>query len=86
MQVLHDEEHGLLRGDAQQDRQEGLERFCFCCGREGGGIVGAQRQGEEGGKEGHGLRQRQAVLQEALQFAQLLRRELLPLEAQYHPL
>ena len=62
---------------------------CFCCsgGHRQGGIVVAQRQGEEGGKEGHRLRQRQAILhQEPLQFAQLLRRGLLPLEAQRHPL
>ena len=52
-----------------------------------GGIVGGQREGEQGGKEGHDLRQRQAVLHhEALEFAQLLWRGLLPLEAQRHPL
>ena len=57
-------------------------------GRHGqGGIVSGQREGEEGGKEGHSLRQRQAILhQEALQFAELLLRGLLPLEAQRHPL
>ena len=43
-------------------------------GRQGqGDIVGRERQGEEGGKEGHGLRQWQTRLhQQPLQFAQLL--------------
>jgi hypothetical protein len=57
-------------------------------GRPGqGGIVGAQRQGEEGGKERHDLRQRQAILhQKPFQFAQLLRGGLLALKVQGHPL
>jgi hypothetical protein len=47
-----------------------------------GGIVSAQRQGEEGGKEGYGLRQWQTILyQEALQFTELLLWGLLPVEA-----
>jgi hypothetical protein len=46
------------------------------------GIVGSPRQGEEGSQEGHGLRQWQAILhQEPFEFAELLRRGLLPLEA-----
>ena len=89
VQVFHDKEHGLLRGDAQQDRQEGVQGLLLLLlGRQRqGGIVGGQWEGEEGGKEGHGLRQRQAILhQEPLQFAELLLRGLLPLEAQRHPL
>ena len=37
---------------------------CFCCSGDivQGSIVSRQRQGEEGGKEGHGLCQRQAIL------------------------
>ena len=57
-------------------------------GRDGqGGIALGQRQREEGGEEGHGLGQWQAVLhQESLQFVQLLLRRFLALEAQRHPL
>ena len=64
MEVFHDEEHRLLGGDAQQDRQEGLQGLLLLLlGREGqGSVVGGQRQGKEGGKEGHGLCQRQAIL------------------------
>ena len=89
VQIFHHKEHRLLRGDAQDDRQEGVQGLLLLLlGRHRqGGIVGTERQGEEGGKEGHGLRQRQAILhQEAFQFAELLRRGLLPLEAQRHPL
>jgi hypothetical protein len=52
-----------------------------------GRIVRRQRQGEEGGTEGHSLRQWQAILhQEPLQFANLLLGRLLPVEAQDHSL
>ena len=73
----------------QQDRQEGVQGLLLLLlGRHAqGGIIGAQRQGEEGGKEGHGLHQRQTILhQEPLQLAELLRRGLLPVEPQRHPL
>jgi hypothetical protein len=89
VQIFHHKEHGPLRGDAQQDRQQGLEGpLLVLLGRhQQGRIVGGQRQGEQGGKEGHGLCQRQAILhQKPLEFAELLRRGLLPLEAQRHPL
>ena len=89
VQVFHDKEHGLLRGDAQQDRQQGVQRLLLLLlGRHGqGGIVRGQRQGEQGGQEGHGLRQRQAMLhQEPFEFAELLLWGLLPLEVQGHPL
>ena len=72
VQVFHDEEHRLLGGDAQQDRQEGVQGLLLLLlGRYSqGGIVRGQREREERGKEGHGLRQRQAILhQEPLQFA-----------------
>jgi hypothetical protein len=64
VQVFHDQEHGLPCGDAQEDGQEGLQDpLLLLLGRHGqGSIVGGQRQGEEGGKERHGLRQRQAIL------------------------
>jgi hypothetical protein len=85
VQVFHDQEQGLLGGDAQRDRQQGVQRLLLLLlGRYGqGGIVGAQRHGEQGGKQRHGLRQRQAILyQKSFQFAELLRRGLLALEAQ----
>jgi hypothetical protein len=84
VQVFHDEEHGLLRRDAEHDRQQGVQELLFLLrGRQGqGGIRRGQREGEERGKEGHGLCQRQAILhQEALQFAELLVRRLLPHKA-----
>ena len=83
VQVFHDKEDGLLGRDAQQDGQEGVQRpLLLLLGRHRqGGIVRGQREREQGGKEGHGLRQRQAILhQEALEFAELLLRRLLPLE------
>ena len=89
VQVFHDKEHGLLRGNAQQDRQEGVQRLLLLLlGRHGQrGIVRRQRQGEERGQEGHRLRQRQAMLhQEPFQFAELLRRGLLALKVERHPL
>jgi hypothetical protein len=54
VQVFHDKQHRLLGGDFEQDRQQGLERLpLLLLGREvQGGIVGGQRQGEQGGKEG----------------------------------
>src|SRR4029450_19550 len=88
VQVFHDKEHGLLGRNAQQDRQQGLEGvLLLLLGREvQGSIVGGQRKGEQGGKEGGDLRQRQAILyQEALEFAQLLLGRLLALEAQGYP-
>jgi hypothetical protein len=88
VQVFHDKEHGLLDGDAQENRQEGLQGLLLLLrGRHGqGSIVGAQRQGEEGGKEGDRFCERQAILhQEPLQFAELLLRGFLVLEAQGHP-
>jgi hypothetical protein len=64
MQVLHDKEHGLLSGDAQQDRQQGVQRLLLLLlGREGQrGRVGAQWKREQGGKERPGLCQRQTIL------------------------
>ena len=55
---------GCWRRDAQQDRQEGVQGLLLLLlGRHGqGGIVRGQREGEERGQEGHGLRQRQAIL------------------------
>jgi hypothetical protein len=51
------------------------------------GIVSGQRQGEEGGKEWHSLHQRQTILpQEPRQLAELLRRGLLPVDAERHAL
>jgi hypothetical protein len=88
VQVFHDKEHRLLGGNAQHDCQEGMQGLLLLLlGRHRqGDIVGAQRQGEEGSKQGHSLRQWQAILhQEALQFAELLLRGLLPVEAQRHP-
>ena len=88
VRVFHDKEHGLLGGDAQQDHQQDVESLLLvllrrhCHGR----IVRRQRQ-EEGGTEGHRLRQWRAILhQEPLQFAHLLLGRLLPIEAQDHPL
>ena len=57
VQVFHNKQDGLLRSNAQQDRQEvvqGLLLLLF--GRQvQGDIVGGQREGEEGGKEGQRL-------------------------------
>ena len=89
VQVLHDKEHRLLRGDAHEDREQGVQRLLLLLLRRHGQghIVRGQREREQGSKEGHSLRQRQAVLhQEALQFAELLRRRLLTLKAQRDPL
>jgi hypothetical protein len=89
VQIFHDQEHGLLGRNAQLDRQEGVQGLLLLLlGRHSHrGIVSSQREGEQGGKKRHNLRQRQAILhQEPLQFAQLLRRGFLPLEAQHHPL
>jgi hypothetical protein len=89
VQVFHDKEHRLLGRNAQQDRQEGVQGLLLLLlgRRRQGRIVRWQRQGEQGGKEGHGRSQRQAILyQKSLQFAELLRRGLLALEAQRHPL
>ena len=88
MQVFHDKEHRLLRGDAQQDRQQGVQGLLLLLlGRHGqGGIVRRQREGEKRRQEGHGLGQRQAVLHhEALEFAELLRRGLFARKAQRDP-
>jgi hypothetical protein len=84
VQVFHDKEHRLLGGDAQQDRQEGVQGHLLLLFRRHsqGGIVSSQREREESGQEGHSLRQRQAMLhQEPLQFAELLLRGCLPVEA-----
>ena len=64
VQVFHGKEHRLLRGDAHEDREQGLEGLLLLLlGRHGqGSIVGRQRQGQEGGKEGQSLGQRQAIL------------------------
>ena len=89
VQVFHDKEYWLLGGDAQQDRQDGLQRLpLLLLGRPvQGHVVPGQRQGEQGGEEGDGLLQRQAVLhQEPLKFADLLARGLLAVESQRHPL
>jgi hypothetical protein len=89
MQVFHDEQHRLLGGDAQQNGQEGLQGLLLLLlGRHGqGGVGSGQRQRQEGGEEGHGLRQWQAILrQEPLEFAELLLMGLLPVEAQRHAL
>jgi hypothetical protein len=88
MQVFHHKEHRLLGRNAQQDRQESVQRsLLLLLGRPGqGGVVGGQWEGEEGGQERHGLGQRQAILhQEALEFAALLLQGLLPREAQRDP-
>jgi hypothetical protein len=44
VQVFHDKEQGLLRGDVQQDRQQGLEGLLLLLlGRHGqGGIISRQ--------------------------------------------
>ena len=84
VQVFHNKEHWLLGSDPQQDGQEGVQGLLFLLrGRPGErGIGGGQRQGEERGKEGHSLRQRQTILRQVpLQFAELLLGGLLPLEA-----
>src|SRR5262245_31238391 len=89
VQVFHDKEHGPLRRKAQQDRQQDLEGLLLLLlGREvQGGVVGGQRERQEGGKERYDLRQGQTVLhQELLEFAQLVLRGLLALEAQGYPL
>jgi hypothetical protein len=89
MQVFHHEEHRLLGGDSEQNRQEGLQGLLLLLlrGQGQGGIIRRQRQGEEGSQQGHGLCQGQAILhQEPFQFAELLLRGLLPLEAQRHAL
>ena len=73
--VFHDKEHRLLGRDTQQRHQEGVERLPLLLrrGQVRGGIVGSQREGEERGIQRHGLRQRQAILdQMALQCAELL--------------
>src|SRR5262249_6771922 len=72
-----------------QDREQGVQGLLLLLlGRHGqGDIVSSQREREEGGKERHSLCQWQAMLhQEAFQFTQLLLWELLPVEAQRHPL
>jgi hypothetical protein len=82
-------EHRLLSGDAQQDRQQGVEGLLFLLLRRHRQrrIIRRQRQGEEGGQEGRGLGQWQAILhQESLQFTHLLFGGFLPFEAQDHPL
>ena len=63
---------------------------CFCCSGDTcqGGIAAAGSGSESrAGKERHGLCQRQAILHhEPLQLAEFLRRGLVPLELQHHPL
>jgi hypothetical protein len=89
VQVFHHQEHRLLGRNAQEDGQQGVQRvLLLLLGSEGqGGIVGRQGEGEQGSKEGEGLCEREAILhQKPLELAQLLRRWLLPLEAQRHPL
>jgi hypothetical protein len=84
VQVFHDKQHRLLGGDAQQNRQEGVQGLLLLLsGRSGqGSIALGQWEGEEGGKERHSLCQRQAILHhEPLQFAKLLVGGLLPVEA-----
>jgi hypothetical protein len=52
-----------------------------------GNIVSGEWEREQGGEEGHDLRQRQTILHhKPLQFAELLLGGLLALEAQRHPL
>ena len=83
MQVFHDKQQGLLRRPAQQERQEGLQGLLLLLlGRHvQGSIAAAQRDGEEAGKERHGLGQRQAILhQEPLQLTELLWRGPVPFE------
>src|SRR5262249_43823409 len=89
VQILHDKEHGLLCCDAQENRQERLVGLLLLLRRRHrqGGIVSPQRQGEEGGEEGDGLCQWQAILhQKSFKFAELLLRGLLPRKAQGDPL
>src|SRR5215831_2585272 len=84
VQVFHDKEHRLLGGDAQQDRQEGVQGLLLLLLRRygQGSIVSRQREGEERGQKRHSLRQRQAILHHKLfQFAQPLQRGLLSVEA-----
>ena len=51
------------------------------------GIIRRRREGEQAGQEGDSLGQWQTILHDKpLQFPQLLRRGLLPVEAQRHPL
>jgi hypothetical protein len=89
VQIFHHKEDGLLRGNAQQDRQQRLQGpLLLLLGRQQQGrIRGRQWEGEQRRKEGYGLGQRQAILhQEALEFAEFLRRGLLPLEVECDPL
>src|SRR5262245_26915527 len=89
VQIFHDKEHRLLRGNAPQDRQQGVQRLLLLLLRRygQGGIVRRQREREERGQEGYRLRQRQAILyQEPFEFANLLLWGLLALKAQRHPL
>jgi hypothetical protein len=46
VQVFHDKEHGLVRGNAQQDRQEGVEHLLLLLLRRHGqvGIISGQRE------------------------------------------
>jgi hypothetical protein len=88
VEIFHHKEHRLLRRNAQQDGQQRVEGLLLLLlGRHGQAhIVGTQLQGEEGGQEGHDLGQRQAILHDKpLEFAELLLRGLLTLEAQRHP-
>src|SRR5262245_41834322 len=64
VQVFHDKEHGLLGRNAQQRRQESLQGLLLLLLRRHGqgGIVSSQRYGEQGGIQGYGLRQREAIL------------------------
>ncbi len=64
VQVFHDKQHRLLCGDSQQNCQEGLQGLLLLLLRRHGqgGIGSGQRQRQEGGKEGHGLCQWQAIL------------------------
>jgi hypothetical protein len=54
VQIFHHKEHGLLRGNAQQDRQQGVQGpLLLLLGRQGqGGILGRQWEGEQRSKEG----------------------------------
>src|SRR5262249_31430858 len=89
VQVFHDKEHRLLGGDAQEDRQEGLQRLLLLLLRRFGqrGIISGQWEREDGGKEGDSFCEWQTILhQEPLEFAQLLLRGLFSLKAQGDPL